>query len=118
MRAGSPPQRLHRWSMISVSSKHEIIWDGRSVWVNDETGCCIGRFTRRGVDVHKTGPDQVATGIQCLDCFHDVEPAHAWDRFVRSMKLHHGVSVPVSARPGFVLPAPHASEGFSKPSLG
>jgi hypothetical protein len=86
-----------------MTPKHQILWDGRCVWVNDETGCCIGRFTRRGVDVHKTGPEQIATGTQCLDCFHDVEPAHAWDRFVQSMLQHHGVSVPAAARPEFVL---------------
>lgn len=85
-----------------MDPQHEVIWDGRCVWINDETGCCIGRFTRRGVDVHKTGPEQLATRTQCLDCFHDVDPVDAWDRFVQSMRKHHSVSVPEAAKPGFV----------------
>ncbi len=69
--------------------------------VNDHTGCCIGRFSKMGVDVHKAGPDQVATGIQCLDCFHGGDPRELWDRFVISMRNHHGVEVPPGAKPAF-----------------
>ena len=43
----------------------EICWDGRTVWVNDQSGCCIGRFSALGVDVHRTGEQQIATGQQC-----------------------------------------------------
>lgn len=86
-----------------MTPQFEITWDGRCVWINDQTGCCIGRFTPRGVDVHKTGPEQLASGTQCLDCFDDAEPARAWERFVRSMQQHHGVTVPDTAKPGFVV---------------
>lgn len=42
--------------------------DGRSVWVNDHQGCCIGRWSAQGMDVHKTGDEQMSTGLQCLFC--------------------------------------------------
>jgi len=80
----------------------EIESDGRVVWVNDPTGCCIGRFSKNGVDVHRTGPEQVELGTQCLDCFHEGNPAEQWDRFVSSMKTHHGVDVSARHRPKFV----------------
>jgi hypothetical protein len=83
------------------TATHEIVWDGRCVWVNDDTGCCIGRFTRMGVDVHKTGPDQLETGQQCLDCFHDADPRKSWNRFVVSMRAHHAIDIPADAKPDF-----------------
>lgn len=88
---------------IEATPEFETTWDGRCVWVNDHTGRSIGRFTPRGVDVHKTGPEQLASGTQCLDCFDDAEPARAWDKFVRSMQQHHGVTIPDTAKPGFVI---------------
>lgn len=82
---------------------YQIEWDGRCVWINDNTGCCIGRFTRNGVDVHRTGPEQVGTGQQCLDCFNDADPSLAWSRFVDSMRVHHRVEIPAGAKPSFVV---------------
>ena len=80
----------------------EIWWDGRTVWVNDQSGCCIGRFSALGVDVHRTGEQQMATGQQCLDCVHDLGPTDAWERFRTSMQQCHGVTVPPCAKPDFV----------------
>jgi hypothetical protein len=54
------------------------------------------------VDVHKTGPEQIAIGTQCLACFHHVAPAQAWYRFVAAMLRHLQVSVPAIAKPAFV----------------
>jgi hypothetical protein len=80
----------------------QILWDGRMVWVNDLSGCCIGRFSARGVDVHRSGPEQMETGLECLDCVQDLVPTQAWKRFRTSMEVHHGVRVPASAKPDFV----------------
>jgi len=75
--------------------------NGRVVWVNDATGCCIGRFSGAGVDVHRSGPDQVRYGTQCLACFHDGTPAENWVRFKRAMIQFHDVQVPEYFRPEF-----------------
>lgn len=83
----------------------EVLWDGRTVWVNDATGCCIGRLSRFGVDVHRSGPEQVEDGQQCLDCVH-LPPVLAWPRFILSMAQHHGVLVPEEARPRAIKPCP------------
>jgi len=88
---------------LEMDDRYEILWDERTVWVNDETGCCIGRFSRFGVDVHKTGDEQMSSGSQCLDCIHDLPHPEAWDRFVASMQTHHGVAVPMEAKPAFAM---------------
>lgn len=84
-----------------VDARCEIRTDGETIWINDVTGCCIGRFSRSGVDVHHAGMDQLKDGKQCLDCFHEGAPAELWTRFVGSMLAHHGVAVPIDFRPGW-----------------
>lgn len=79
--------------------------DGRTVWVNDATGCCIGRFSKMGVDVHNTGVQQLMGGKQCLDCIHEGEPAALWERFRGSMLIHHKVNVPEEFRPKYATRA-------------
>ena len=78
---------------------HEIISDGKTVWINDATGCCIGRLSRFGIDIHKTGEEQMLTGTQCLDCAHDVPKDEMWCYFTASMLRNHGVLVPENHRP-------------------
>lgn len=80
----------------------EILWNGSTVWVNDTFGCCIGRFSALGVDVHRSGEEQMVSGQQCLDCVHDLDPREAWSRFLQSMEIHHGVRIPTAAKPDFV----------------
>jgi hypothetical protein len=84
----------------------EIIWSPTTVWVNDDSGCCIGRFSPVGVDVHKTGAEQEAGGEQCLDCITGLPPQASWDRFVGSMLKHHDVVIPAEAKPSFVRRSP------------
>ncbi len=67
----------------------EISTDRETVWINGDDGGCIGRFSRSGVDVHKTALEQVRDGNECLDCFR----APDWKRFAEGMSLHHGVKV-------------------------
>jgi hypothetical protein len=41
---------------------HEIISDGRTVWVNGSDGICLARFSRFGIDVHNDAFGQMAGG--------------------------------------------------------
>lgn len=81
----------------------QMLTDGKTIWVNDNTGCCIGRFSARGVDVHNTGANQMKLDKQCLDCFHEGSPTALWERFRSSMLTHHGVEIPEEFRPKFTL---------------
>ena len=78
---------------------HEIASDGRTVWVNDATGCCIGRYCEGNIDVHHTGPDQVVYGRQCLACAHGDHSLAMWDDFLALMRDHHGIEVGEHHRP-------------------
>ena len=73
--------------------------DGRTVWVNDNTGCCVGRLSPVGIDVHRTGPDQLKHGTQCLDCAHDVPKAEMWAYFVKSMADNRQVTILAEFQP-------------------
>lgn len=79
---------------------HELMTDGKTVWVNAPDGMCVSRFTPRGVDVHGTTEQQLS-GIQCEDCFqrNPETPDADWKRFVDSTKQIHGVAVPEQFRP-------------------
>lgn len=67
----------------------EVCTDRETVWVNGNDGGCIGRFSRSGVDVHKTATDQIRDGNECIDCFRGSD----WKRFADGMLLHHGVKI-------------------------
>lgn len=72
----------------------------RAIWVNAETGECIGRFGVYGIDVHRRMVDQHLG--ECLDCTHGrVTPAE-WTRFQESMLAHHGVDLSDVDMPSFV----------------
>lgn len=71
----------------------EVVSDGRTVWVNAETGECLGRFGPYGVDIHRTVKDQVAGGSQCLDCTHTYPSLSEWEHFVATMKSVYGVTI-------------------------
>lgn len=77
----------------------EIQANGRTVWVNGADGCCIGRFSRFGVDVHRTFREQAAGMGKCLTCTHGIADEADWQIFVRAMLKHHKVPIPDSVRP-------------------
>lgn len=85
---------------------HEIISDGKTVWVNDSSGCCIGRFSRNGIDVHHTGKVQMDTGYECIDCKPGRTTIEDWKAFQKGMKEHHGVTVPDRKKPKFLTMIP------------
>lgn len=82
---------------------NNISSNGTTVWVHDAGGVCIGRFSRFGAEVHGTVQEQVA-GKTYRDCVHGLPPRESWERFVRSMKLHHAVVIGEHYRPNFVSP--------------
>lgn len=63
----------------------EVLHDSRTVWVNGPDGLCIGRFGRRGIDVHRSMAEQLKTGKQCLACTHSRPDLVGWEQFIRLM---------------------------------
>jgi hypothetical protein len=87
--------------MISMhQNNREILTDGKTVWINDYDGICLGRFSSLGVDVHGTSEQQMA-GTHCEDCFkrNPATPDADWIRFVESMKRIHGIDILPSFKP-------------------
>lgn len=76
--------------------------DGRTVWVNAGDGSCIGRFSRFGIDVHRTASAQMRGESECLDCTHALPDPAGWKRFQEGMRLHHGVDVGDEHMPKFL----------------
>lgn len=78
---------------------YQIETDGRTVWINAPDGMNVGRFGRKGVDVHKPTAEQAAGG-HCADCFPRSPSVWAdWQRFRDSVKKNHGFEVPYDFRP-------------------
>ena len=85
--------------MICQRSGHEVIWDGRVVWVNSGVdGVSLGRFSAQGIDVHKPFAEQLASGSACLDCSTDGS-AEGWKKFQALLLKHYNVVVPDKAAP-------------------
>lgn len=85
------------------SDEFEILTDGMTVWVNSQSGMCIGRFSKFGVDVHNDLEIQENGGVQCLDCCHDLPHPEAWDRFVSSMQRHYDIALSEDLRPSYAV---------------
>ena len=83
----------------TIGNGHEVIWDGRNVWVNSGVdGSSIGRFGMGGVDVHRSVSEQIETGTECLDCIR-ANGLDGFRYFQASVLKHYGVSVPDEALP-------------------
>jgi hypothetical protein len=87
---------------------HDIRSDGRSVWIDLDTGFTVARFGMLGVDVHT--PDTTA----CLDCTHGPTGPAEWDRFVASVHHHYGIVVPDKHRPRHCRPTPCLGCGHAR----
>lgn len=73
--------------------------DGRTVWVNDRNGHCIGRFSIFGIDIHNTFEVQNQTGKECLYCTHKRTDINDWELFKTKMYELHGIEVPETCKP-------------------
>jgi hypothetical protein len=86
--------------MLTIFDReNEITTDGKTVWVNSPKGECIGRFSNRGIDVHRTLDDQLKGLSQCLDCCHGKSVYEMWCRFQQSMLKFHRVVIPDDFKP-------------------
>ena len=63
----------------------EVMWDGRTVWVNGIDGL-LGRFSIRRMDVHVDN--------HCERC-----GPGSWDEFAAAMRDLYGVELPPEAAP-------------------
>jgi hypothetical protein len=80
-----------------VTWDERVSTDGTTVWVDDGTGYCLGRFGRMGIDVHV--PPTPHAGTECLYCTHETTTPEDWRTFVEKMQHHHGVTIPENAMP-------------------
>lgn len=84
--------------------EHEVCSNTQTVWVNSgETGCCLGRFSKMGIDVHHDVDAQMRDGKQCLDCTHTQPTVEDWYRFVHTMLHVYGVLVDEEHRPEWIV---------------
>lgn len=81
--------------------KHQIISDGRTVWINAVDGECVGRFSKFGIDVHTTARKQMAGEGECLHCTHEKPDANGWTIFQKEMLHHHDVDIGDEHMPEF-----------------
>lgn len=79
----------------------EITNDGRTVWVNCNTGN-IGRFSWNGIDVHRMFTEQAAGMSECLACSHGETHLADWRRFQMLMREHYAVIVDDRHMPKFI----------------
>lgn len=83
-------------------SSVEINFDGKTVWVNSADGCCIGRFSRQGIDIHHDAHEQMRRGQQCLDCRKGPTAMPDWIHFQEAMLRHFNVVVSDRYMPTFL----------------
>lgn len=79
----------------------EISTDGKTVWINGPDGCCLGRFSKNGIDIHKIAKLQETDG-QCIDCEKGPTDIAAWHRFQLGMFAAHAVTVSAKFTPEFL----------------
>lgn len=78
---------------------HQIITNGSVIWVNDSTGHCVARFSKRGIDIHKSVKEQVGGSPQCLKCTHTKPDWGDWLMFKSDMLKLHGATITNSHKP-------------------
>ena len=89
--------------------KFEIMVGARAVWVNADTGECIGRFGLYGVDVHRRVADQHLG--ECLACPHGRVTADDWRLFQTAMLDHYEIDLSHLAMPDFVGKSANLARG-------
>lgn len=80
----------------------EILWDGKTVWINTPQGMCVGRFSQMGIDIHHDFLKQQTEGTQCLQCKKGPCTLEDWDTFVEGMKTHYKINIPQKAMPRYL----------------
>ncbi|APU88921.1 hypothetical protein Rctr197k_115 [Virus Rctr197k] len=79
---------------------HQVVSDGKTVWVNGPDGGCVARFSfTGGIDIHKTAMKQIETGKACLDCKPGPSTSADWEHFKEQVALHYALVIPDDHRP-------------------
>ncbi len=88
--------------MVEVMD-NEIKSDGRTVWVNSgEDGTNLARFSKMGIDIHKTSEQQIATGKQCIDCKPGPTSYSDWKGFKQTMLDIYKIKISNKHMPDFL----------------
>lgn len=77
---------------------YDVFSNGDTVWVNASDGCCIARFSPRGIDIHHNAEQQMA-GKTCLDCSPGPCRESDWDRFRAVMKEKYSITIEERHKP-------------------
>ena len=80
----------------------EVIFDGKTVWVNGPDGGCLARFGIKGLDIHKTTEQQIKTGTQCIACTHHRPSLSDWGAFKMKVTELYGTNIPDNAKPSWL----------------
>jgi hypothetical protein len=81
------------------SNRHQVLSDGRTVWVNGPDGCSVGRFSAHGgIDVHRPAEEQRTLGA-CLFCKPGPSGPEDYKQFVRVIEDLFGVAIDARHRP-------------------
>lgn len=83
----------------AVAMNPEVIFDGKTVWVNGPDGHCLARFGIKGLDIHKTAELQIKTETQCIACTHSRPNLSDWGAFKNKVSELYGALIPDNAKP-------------------
>ncbi len=86
----------------------EVASDGTTVWVNDDQGTNVGRFSKNGIDIHHNLADQERLGKQCFDCKAGPCGIDDWAHFVAMIWVRNAVRVDNKHRPTAIDGQPRA----------
>lgn len=79
-----------------VVDGHQVLSDGRTVWVNDATGYAVARFSSKGIDIHQAAG---CDGGECLFCTHEETSDADWVLFRQKMVELKNIYVPERHKP-------------------
>lgn len=68
-----------------------------AVWIHASDGSTVGRFGRKGIDLHNTVTEQMQGKTQCRLCTHGESTAADWQLFREKALEWWGVDVPDDA---------------------
>ena len=72
----------------------QLSGDGTRLWVNGPDGSAVGRFSKRfGIDVHRSGTEQIGGSGACLFCTHAKAGPVDWQRFLAAVQEHYGLAI-------------------------
>lgn len=88
-------------AMNAFATAYELLYDGKTVWVNGLDGSNLGRFSRMGYDVHHPVEKQMK-GDVCLLCTHSLPDLKGWVLWRDRMEAMTGLKINDEAKPKWV----------------